>query len=140
MPPDRRLRLLVTIVLGPAEHDVALERVSVLDDEEVFPDLPLLSRVIASDIELDGLSDWERFRARKRLCQCELMDEHDVPNGNKSIDIALHRYWTPSLSALFGSPDSPSSIRRWRQSRGVPGQRRLADMMTSRAPKRESRR
>jgi hypothetical protein len=133
---ERHVRLLVTLVLGSSEHEVALDRVSVVDDEDAFPDVPMLSRVIDAGERLDGLSDWQQFRARKRLAQCLLMDEHQVPNGDKSIDRAMHRHWTPALAAIFGEPDSPSSVRRWRQQRGTPGRRRLQDMLSRSASAR----
>lgn len=129
---ERRVRLLVTIVLGPAEHEVALERVAVTDDVDPLADVPMLGRVLAANLP-DGLSDWEQYRSRKRLIQCLLMDQYDVPHGEKAVAIALARYWTPALSALFGDPDDPSSINRWRRTRGSVRQRRLADMATRRA-------
>ncbi len=131
MRPEHHIRLLVTIGLGQSDHEVTLEKVAVAEDPGVFPDLPAFGRALAAEPERPGVSDWDQFRARKRLAQCLLMDQYDTPNGDKAIAVALHRHWTPLLAAAFGRPDDPSSIRRWRRTRGRPGSRRLVDMLPS---------
>lgn len=135
-PPVSHLRLLVTVSFGPDGHDATLERVVVADDTSLFPDVPAYGRAMAAETDRPGLTDWEHYRARKRLVQCLLMDQYETPNGDKAIAIALHRHWTPQLTAAFGRPDDPSSIRRWRRTRGRSGSRRLADMLPSASRRR----
>ncbi len=118
--PDRDIRLLVTIALGLAGHDVTVKRVAIADDPAMFPEMPELEQALADVTLRSDLNDWQRFRERKKLAQCLLMDRHDVPNGNKAIDIAIRRHWTPRLAMVFGEPNDPSSIRRWRARRAGP--------------------
>lgn len=129
-PPAHRIRLVLTIRLGEDDHDATVEEVAVAGDPEILPDIPAFGRAIECEPDRPGLSGFEQFRSRKRLAQCLLMDQYDTPNGDKAIAVALHRYWTPQLTAVFGEPDDPSSIRRWRRTRGRPGHRRLIDMLS----------
>lgn len=123
----RHLRLLITVAVGPSEDEVVLERISVGDEPSPFPDIPALGAALMEEEGQEHLTEWEQFRVRKRLAQCLLMDQFDVPNGDKSIAIALHRYWTPALAAVFGSPNDPSSVRRWRRVRGKARRRHLSE-------------
>ncbi len=45
---------------------------------------------------------------------CALLDAARVPQGNKAIAVWLHRNWSTDLQRRFGSPSSPSTLRRWR--------------------------
>lgn len=130
-PPAHCIRLVLTIRLGKDDHDATVEEVAVADDPGILPDIPAFGRAMESEPDRPGLSDFEQFRSRKRLAQCLLMDQYDTPNGDKAIAVALHRHWTPLLMAVFGRPDDPSSIRRWRRTRGRPGSRRLVDMLSA---------
>ncbi|KHA63118.1 hypothetical protein [Sphingomonas sp. Ant20] len=130
-PPADSIRLVVTIRLGQDGHDATVEKVANADDPGILPDIPAFGRAMESEPDRPGLSEFEQFRSRKRLAQCLLMDQYDTPNGDKAIAVALHRHWTPLLKAVFGRPDDPSSIRRWRRTRGRPGSRRLIDMLSS---------
>jgi hypothetical protein len=124
----RKLQLLITIVLGNAEEDVTLERVSVPVEVNPVPSIPAFAATVAASRECSSGNAFEEFRARKRLAQCLLMDQFDIENGDKAIGIALHRHWTSDLSIIFGPPDSPSTIKRWRSQRGTSKHRRLAEM------------
>lgn len=68
--------------------------------------------------------------ARKRLVQCELLDENGVANGAKAIAEGLARLWTPELATRYGAADNPHTIKRWRSERGKAGLRRLKDMVS----------
>jgi hypothetical protein len=45
---------------------------------------------------------------------CALLDAAHVPQGNKAIAVWLHRNWSADLQRRFGTPSSPSTLRRWR--------------------------
>jgi hypothetical protein len=124
----RKLQLLITIALGTAEHDVIIEQISIPDAPNPIPAIPAFAKAVADDMKLPAQLDCDEFRARKRLAQCLLMDQFDVDNGDKSIAIALHQHWTADLEIIFGPPDSPSAIKRWRAERGTAQRRRLDDM------------
>lgn len=129
--PAHSIRLVVTIRLGQNGHDATVEKIAAADDPGILPDIPAFGRAIESEPDRPGLSDFEQFRSRKRLAQCLLMDQYDTPNGDKAIAVALHRHWSSGMTAMFGRPDDPSSIRRWRRTRGRPGSRRLVDMLST---------
>lgn len=125
----RRVQLQITIALGATQDDVTIERISIPEAPNPVPAIPAFAQAVADDVMTGVRADCDDFRARKRLAQCLLMDQFDVANGDKAIAIALHRHWTADLNIIFGRPDSPSSIKRWRAERGTPANRRLVDMV-----------
>lgn len=68
--------------------------------------------------------------ALKRAVLCELLDRHGVKNGNKAIEKALEKLWTPDLIAEHGISPSPRTIRGWRTSRGCVGNRHPRHMVS----------
>jgi hypothetical protein len=125
---QRTMQLLITIALGTAADDVTIERITIHDAANPVPSIPAFAKAVCDDDTMDVWEDCDDFRARKRLAQCLLMDQFEIDNGDKAIAIALHRHWNPDLGIIFGRPDSPSSIKRWRSQRGKPTRRRLIDM------------
>ena len=126
---QRMVQLLITIALGAGQDDVTVERISIPAAPNPIPAIPAFAKAVADYATTDLRADCDDFRARKRLAQCLLMDQFDVANGDKAIAIALHRHWTADLNIIFGRPDSPSSIKRWRAERGTRAKRRLIDML-----------
>lgn len=53
----------------------------------------------------------------KLSVQMDLLDAAGVANGTKSIQIWLHRNWTPDLRQRRGDHDNAHTIRRWRARR-----------------------
>lgn len=89
-----------------------------------------VARKMAADAEWTA-ADCDELdpKARKMLIQCEILDDHGVPNGSQAIGLALADYWTPELRERYGEPDNPHTIKRWRSDRGFAGDRTLRDMV-----------
>ncbi|NVD45102.1 integrase catalytic domain-containing protein [Qipengyuania atrilutea] len=68
--------------------------------------------------------------ALKRAVICELLDKHGIKNGNKAIEKAMDKYWTPDLIEKHGLAPSPRTIRGWRASRGYVGNRHPRHMVS----------
>lgn len=49
-------------------------------------------------------------KALQRSVLCELLDNHGVKNGNKAIEKALKKLWTPDLIEKHGIAPSPRTI------------------------------
>ncbi|MFN3725451.1 MAG: hypothetical protein ACK4SZ_04020 [Allosphingosinicella sp.] len=88
-------------------------------------------KVAGPDLPLDPA-------AAKMLAQVLLMDEKDVPNGIKAMEKALAKHWPGEFEERFGPHDKPTTIRRWRATRGTPGNRLLVDFvrMWGRVPRK----
>ena len=89
-----------------------------------------IARKIASETEWT-FADCDELdpKARKMLAQCEVLDDHGVPNGVKAIGLALADHWTPELREKYGEHDNPHTIKRWRTDRGFAGDRNIRDMV-----------
>lgn len=97
---------------------------------EEYPDSMIKARRIAAKTEWDR-SDCTKLDpgSEKMLAQCELLDDHGVPNGTKAIQIALPDLWTDQHRERFGEYSNPHTIKRWRRERGSTGQRTCKDMV-----------
>jgi len=103
-----------------------------------LPESTIAARRIAAATHWDA-DDCDALdeKSRKRLVQCELLDDAGVKNGVKAIDIGIRKLWTPELAAEHGEPDRPCTIKRWRSERGKPGARthKLMVSMTGKVPR-----
>ncbi len=57
--------------------------------------------------------------SRRVDAHCDLLDSLNVPNGDKSIAIALHAHWSEDHRARFGNPAKPATVKRWRTERSL---------------------
>ena len=98
--------------------------------EEVFPESMLQARRLAAKTDWDR-SDCTKLdpQSEKMLVQCELLDDHGVPNGAQAIQLAMPDLWTDQLREQFGEHSNPHTIKRWRSERGSAGQRTCKDMV-----------
>jgi transposase InsO family protein len=67
----------------------------------------------------------------RMLAQVELLDAAGVKNGTKAIENFLDREgnWTSELQTRWGDHDLPGTIRNWRATRGVAGDRHPRQMI-----------
>jgi putative transposase len=111
-------------------------------DDQAFDDLLIdgtlkivdEGRLVSGDA--DEVADWDRAdcdeldpQSRKRLVECQVLDENGVANGVKAIAAWQAEHWKGTLQADFGQPSNPHTLRRWRSERGTPGQREQRQMV-----------
>ncbi|MEJ7777022.1 MAG: transposase family protein [Sphingomicrobium sp.] len=84
--------------------------------------------IAISDMDAQDCSEIDP-KSAKILAQCQVLDEHGVKNGIKGVIDGLAKYWTGSLVERFGECDNPHSVKRWRLTRGKPGQRTQREMV-----------
>ena len=115
-------------LLTPAGFDEMLRTGDIVI---VDPPSAIAARRLAASAEwtVEEIEEEIDPAARKRLVECEVLDDAGVPNGAKAIAEALARLWTPELAGKYGEADNPHTIKRWRSERGKPGLRRLKDMV-----------
>lgn len=102
------------------------------DDADNATDRKMRGRKVAGpDLPLEPA-------AAKMMTQVLLMDEKGVPNGIKAMEKAFAKYWPGEFEDKFGPHDKPTTIRRWRATRGTPGNRLLVDFvrMWGRVPRK----
>lgn len=68
-------------------------------------------------------------RAGMRLHLCQMLDQHNVPNGEKAIARFIDERWTAELVERFGPAAAPRTIREWRKNRGRRDRRTYIDML-----------
>ncbi|URD61086.1 transposase family protein [Sphingomonas sp. KRR8] len=141
-PVPGRLHLIHVITGQPflcPDHDgtISYPTPEALDElkiqgrlREIYPEPLLNAQKIAAKTEWDH-SDCLALDpgSEKMLVQCELLDENNVPNGIKAMQIALPHLWTDELRQKYGEHDNIHNIRRWRSERGVKGRRTCKDMV-----------
>lgn len=113
-----RHRLLAVLDGRALLTDVRTHHPWLVQDEDGSLQLPPCERVLemmrtgeASYAEAvgPGFSPTEKLKF-----EIDLLDEHGVRQGDKSIWQFLARAWTPDLVDRFGPHDDPWRIRRWR--------------------------
>jgi len=68
-------------------------------------------------------------RLERMSMACHLLDERGVPNGRKAIKTELDEIWTAQMTAKYGPKPSADSVKKWRQTRGRPGDRHPRHMV-----------
>ncbi|WAC59788.1 Mu transposase C-terminal domain-containing protein [Brevundimonas sp. SL130] len=140
-------------------HEESLKPVQVEDDDGCrTPDMPWVIEAyaagrlvrrrhpgayVARRLETEREYDPETIRrldprARLRLLVLRELDCRGLHNGSENtIGVAVARIWREGrLAEEFGAPPSPRTVIRW-MGRGVPGDRKLRDVMslTGRVPR-----
>lgn len=107
--------------------------------EVILPTNVIASRALMAKAEWD-MSDLEAIDpgVRKITAICETLDENGVKNGLKAVETGLKKYWTEELRAKFGDAPKPSTVKKWRMTRGKPGARipRLMVRLNGKVPRK----
>lgn len=93
--------------------------------------LPGRPKPAVLDDDHDVLNKLDK-RARLRAFVLRGIDAlGDIPRSDRAITLALMRLWSEEAekAAQFGDKPSTRSVRRWLNSRGVPGERPLKEMV-----------
>lgn len=81
-----------------------------------------------SDWTLDHVGKQGK-RVKRMLVICQELDDRGIGFGHLETQRALDEFYTPEMVARYGRKPSAAAVRKWRQTRGRVGMRRVRDMV-----------